>query len=273
MRINARNQVFDVAVTGPPDAPPVLLLHGFPQHSGMWDLVSAPLLGAGLRTVAVDQRGYSPGARPAAVEAYRLQECVEDAVALLDALGIDAAHVVGHDWGALVGWQMAAVRPDRVRTLTAASVPHPAALARAMATDDDQRQRSSYIRLFREAGHAEQVLLRDDADALRRVFTGCPVERIDRYLIPMREPELLTAALNWYRALPDGGFGDPGPVRVPTTYVWTSADVAIGPHAARACAEHVTGPYRFLRLHGVSHWVADEAPGALADAILDRVVD
>ena len=102
--------------TGPADGPVVLLLHGFPQSSWCWRGVWPALAAAGLRVVAPDQRGYSPDARPADVADYRMAALVADAVAVLDAVGADRAHVVGHDWGAAVAWQLAARHPDRVRT-------------------------------------------------------------------------------------------------------------------------------------------------------------
>src|SRR5262249_15043794 len=119
MQIEARGLTFDVYEGGPADGDPVLLLHGFPQDHREFDLIRPRLHEAGLRTYAVDQRGYSPGARPADVKSYRITEPAADAVAVLDALGIESAHVIGHDWGAQVGWQLAGVHPDRVRTLTA----------------------------------------------------------------------------------------------------------------------------------------------------------
>src|SRR5438046_662731 len=117
MKIRVRGMAFDVTVGGPDGRPPVLLLHGFPQNSRMWAGVSPALHAAGLRPVALDQRGSSPGARPTEVAAYRMGELVADAVAVLGELGLDSAHVVGHDWGAVVAWAMAAAQPERVRSL------------------------------------------------------------------------------------------------------------------------------------------------------------
>ncbi|NJC71073.1 alpha/beta hydrolase [Planosporangium thailandense] len=273
MEIDARGLRFHVTVDGPADGTPVLLLHGFPQNATMWAEVAPVLHAAGVRTIAPDQRGYSPGARPAAVGAYAQGECVADAVAVLDALGVDRAHVVGHDWGAIVAWGLAARHPDRVRTVTALSVPHPRAYAHALLTSFDQLRRSRYILLFRRAGKAEEVLLRDDAKLLRGIFAdaGLDAAAVDRYVEPMRQPGALTGALNWYRAVRilRGGVGRVG---VPTTYVWSTGDVAVGRAAARRCAAEVTGEYRFVELTGVSHWMADEAPAAVAGAVLDRVL-
>ncbi|MEU5914748.1 alpha/beta fold hydrolase [Micromonospora sp. NPDC047527] len=272
MQVDARGLTFEVRTGGPTDGAPVLLLHGFPQHSGEWDEVVPALHTAGLRTYALDQRGYSPGARPEAVAAYRIPELVADAVAVLDALGLDAVHLVGHDWGAIVAWALAAGHPDRVRTLTAVSVPHPAAMAHALANDTEQKARSSYIALFRKPGKAEKVLLAFNATALRKMLGGVgDGSQVDRYAGPMREPGALTAALNWYRAMSRADLAAVGPVAVPTTYVWSDRDIAIGRSAAEACAPNVSGDYRFVPLPGVTHWIPDAAPGRLAEAILARV--
>ncbi|MET7879929.1 alpha/beta fold hydrolase [Micromonospora profundi] len=272
MQVDARGLTFEVRTGGPPDGAPVLLLHGFPQHSGEWDEVAPVLHTAGLRTYALDQRGYSPGARPEAVADYRIPELVADAVAVLDALGLDAVHLVGHDWGAVVAWALAAEHPERVRTLTAVSVPHPAAMAHALGNDTEQKARSSYIALFRQPGKAEKVLLAFNATALRKMLGGVgDAPRVDRYADPMREPGALTAALNWYRAMSRADLTAVGPVAVPTTYVWSDRDIAIGRTAAEACAANVTGDYRFVPLPGVTHWIPDAAPGPLAEAILARV--
>ncbi|MEV2238860.1 alpha/beta fold hydrolase [Micromonospora sp. NPDC049891] len=272
MRIEARGLRFDVATGGPEQGDPVLLLHGFPQHSGEWDGVLPTLHAAGLRSYALNQRGYSPQARPAEVEAYRLGELVADAAAVLDALGVPAAHVVGHDWGAVVGWALAATHPDRVRTLTAVSVPHPAAMAYALTHDPQQKARSAYMLLFRQPGVAEKTLLALGAAGLRRLLRGVgDGARVAAYADPMREPGALTAALNWYRAMSKADLAAIGPVAVPTTFVWSDGDVAIGRVAAQACAAHVTGDFRFVELSGVTHWIPDETPTPLAEAIVARV--
>jgi pimeloyl-ACP methyl ester carboxylesterase len=271
MAITVRGLTFEVTTGGPQDGEPVLLLHGFPQHSAEWAGVVPALHAAGLRTYALDQRGYSPGARPADVSAYRLTELVADAVAVLDALGVDAVHLVGHDWGSAVAWTVAARHPDRVRTLTAVSVPHPAALGYALATDPDQQSRSAYFALFRQIGKAEQVLLADDAAALRAMLAAVGEDRVDGYLDRMLRPGALTAALNWYRAMSAREFAEVGPVSVPTTFVWSDGDIAVGRTAAESCAGQVTGDYRLVTLTGVTHWIPDQAPEALAEAVLARI--
>ena len=272
MRVSARGYTFRVKVGGPVGGEPVLLLHGFPQHSGMWRAVSRPLHAAGFRTIAPDQRGYSPGARPTDTDSYRITECVADGAAMLTALGLESAHVVGHDWGAIVAWFLAAHHPDRVRSLTAASVPHPAALAEAVARKLDQRMKSSYVALLRRRRLAARLLLGFDAALLRFQCTasGLPAAAVDDYVRPLTEPGALAAALAWYRAMSLAEFRALEPVGCPTTFVWSDQDRAIGRYAAERCGEHVTGPYCHVELPGVSHWIADVAPDALAGAIIDR---
>jgi pimeloyl-ACP methyl ester carboxylesterase len=191
---------------------------------------------------------------------------------MLDALGVERADVVGHDWGAAVAWQVADRHPDRVRTLTAVSVPHPLAFVDALRTDDDQRERSQYMKLFRTEGKAEGVLLGDGDSGLRAFFRGAEgAVDVDRYVSLMREPGVLTGCLNWYRGQQLADIEDVGATTVPTLYVWSDGDMALGPTAAHATAGHVSAPYRFEVLHGVSHWVPEEAPEQLSTWLLEHL--
>ena len=275
LQIDVGDLTFDVRVDGPEDGRPVLLLHGFPQTSASWSAVTPLLAEANLRTYAPDQLGYSPGARPDEVDAYSAQNIAQVTCDLMTALGLPRADVVGHDWGANVAWTLAAWHADRVRSLTAVSVPHPAAYTAAFRADPEQKERSGYIRLFWQAGKAEEVLLADDARRLRRMLsgsdgeTGVPAEAIDEYVAVLSAPGALTAALNWYRAMSSGTRVDP--VGVPTTFVWSDGDVAIGRTAAEACVSHVTGDYSFVELSGVTHWIPEQAPEQLVEAILGRL--
>jgi pimeloyl-ACP methyl ester carboxylesterase len=269
MQIQARGLTFDVHEGGPADGTPVLLLHGFPQDHREFDLILPRLHAAGLRTYALDQRGYSPGARPAAVADYRLGEPTADAIAVLDALGVEQAHVIGHDWGAQVGWLLAAGHPDRVSSLTAVSVPHPRGLGVALRNQPSQKLRFAYMGVFRSR-IAERLLLGADGTALRQMMRPIGA-RAGLYASAMREPGRLTGALNWYRALTGGQLGSVGKVTVPTTYVWSDGDPVVGRPAALATATWVTGDYRFVTLRGIGHWVPEEAPRALADVALARI--
>ncbi|MEU7766991.1 alpha/beta hydrolase [Nocardia sp. NPDC049190] len=170
-----------------------------------------------------------------------------------------------------MGWAVAARLPERVRTFSAVSHPHPAALEQAVAEDEDQAQRSHYLTTLRRPRTAEQTLLADDAVGLRRIFEWrVPEERVEDYVRRFELPGALTGALNWYRASPDGDRIDP--VEVPTLYVWSTEDVTTGSTAALATHQYVSGPYRFEMLEDVSHWVPEEAPEALTRLLMRHLL-
>ncbi len=264
--------VFDVRDSGPADGEPVVLLHGFPQDSGAFDRMSPALHQSGLRTLAPDLRGYSPGARPTARSEYRMRTVVDDVLALLDAAGLNSAHVVGHDWGGLAAWALAAWHPWRVRTLTALSVPHPAAMTQAM-LHSDQALRSGYMAFFQLPAVPERALLAGGGRGLRRMLHagGLPDELAERYVSRMREPGALTAALNWYRAIPLSGRDPVGVVRVPTLLLWGDRDVALGRPAVEASSRYVAGPYRLEVLEGLGHWLPEQAADRVAELVTAHV--
>jgi len=268
--VRAGEFTFDAIVDGPSDGPLVLLLHGFPQSAHEWRAQVAALAQAGCRAVAFDQRGYSPGARPTAVEHYRMPHLVADVLAVADDMGGHAFHLVGHDWGAAAAWQVAGRYPERVRSLTAVSVPHPKALTGAMrAADGDQAQRSSYMTWFRDdSGAVEHELLADNAARLREVFGDLDA---DEYVHRMQEPGALTAALNWYRAARSDDLLDLPDVSVPTLFVWSDNDPAIGRAAADTCSLYVSGDYRFEVFEGVDHWIPEKAADRLSAVLLDHL--
>jgi len=149
---------FDVADTGPAGAAAVVLLHGFPGSARTWDAVAPALAGAGYRVLVPTQRGYSPRARPAGRRAYRVEALVADVLALADQAGLDRFHLVGHDWGGAVAWQLATAHPDRVASLTSLSTPHPRAMLRAMVTSR-QALHSWYIAAFQVPRLPEALLM------------------------------------------------------------------------------------------------------------------
>ena len=247
----------------------VLALHGFPQSARSWRAVGERLAAEGVRTIAPDQRGYSPLARPDGVESYRMTLLVDDVLAVADALGAQRFHLLGHDWGAQVGWNVCDRAPDRVVSFTALSVPHPRAFAAAYREDEEQRKASEYIGLFWQPDVAEEWLAGDDWAGLRRMLAGLPEDEIEHYVMRMRSPGALTAALAWYRAM-ESGAGS-APTRVPTTYVWSTGDAALRRRGAELCGEFVDADYRLVVLDGVSHWIPDEAPDAAFQAVLARI--
>lgn len=157
---------FEVIDTGPLDGPVIIALHGFPQRGSCWAGVTPLLAAAGYRVLAPDQRGYSPGARPGAIEAYRMDRLGGDVLALADAAGARSVHVLGHDWGGAVAWYLGSRHADRVRTLSVASTPHPRAMITAMR--GSQALRSYYMALFQIPKLPELLLRVRDGALLRR---------------------------------------------------------------------------------------------------------
>ncbi len=263
--------LFDVRDTGPSDGPVVVLLHGFPQHNDSWTAVADRLVAQGYRCLAPNQRGYSSGARPPRRRDYRMSELVADIGALIDASGARRVHLVGHDWGAAVAWAVAAEMPERLATVSPVSVPHPAAFVKSFATSL-QGLASWYMYFFQLPRIPEWILLRRNgammSQSLRR--TGQTRAVAERDGQAMSEPGALTAAINWYRAIPLSRPPTRSPkISVPTMYVWSDRDTALLPRAAHDTARYVNGEYRFEILPDVSHWIPDEQPDRLAELLLD----
>ena len=271
--------VFDAVAWGPDDGEPVLLLHGFPQCAWVWRFVQPPLADAGLRSVAPDLRGYSPGARPLEVDAYRMDLLVDDVLGIADRLGWPRFHLVGHDWGGALAWHVAGAAPDRVRTLNVVATPHPRALAAAREAGagpdgDDQAARSSYIDAFRAEG-AEDLLLADGGAVFRAGLEafGLGAEDAAHYVARIDSREAATGMLQWYRAARPEDAAAVGPITVPTMYVYPDADPALGPTAAAGTAAEVDGPYRYEVLAGVGHWAPEQAPDQLVPLLLEHLAD
>lgn len=271
MHYHRGSLTFDVVAGGPPEGELVVLLHGFPQGAGCWRDVVPALHAAGFRTLAPDQRGYSPGARPVGSAAYRTRALLDDVLALLDSVEAPRAHVVGHDWGGAVAWAMAAVAPERVSTVAVVSTPHPGAMRRAAL--HGQLLRSWYMALFQVPGLAER-LLAPGRRGWASVARDLPPDFAAAYAERMSDRAARVAALAWYRALP-AELARPsvlvGPVDVPTLYVWGDADPALGGAAARATRDFVRGPYRFEVLAGAGHWIPETRPVDLAAALLEHL--
>ena len=268
--------IFDVTDSGPADGPVVVLLHGFPQQNSSWEQIIPLLTAKGFRCLAPNQRGYSPGARPTRRRDYRATELVKDILALIDASGADRVHLVGHDWGAAVAWGVAGNAPERLASMSALSVPHPMAFMRSMLTSR-QGLASWYMYVNQLPWVAERFMLGRDGKGktMAKVLTrsGLPPEAAARDARSMAEPGALTAALNWYRAMPMDfsglGVGSKAQkITVPALYVWSDRDIALTAKPARDTANYVSGPYRFETLAGASHWLPEEKPAEVAELLL-----
>jgi pimeloyl-ACP methyl ester carboxylesterase len=273
IQLDVNGFTFDAVAAGPDDGELILMLHGFPQTSFEWRHQMPPLAEAGYRVVAPDQRGYSPAARPPSIESYSIGLLASDVFGMADELGYDVFHVVGHDWGAAVAWVVTMIDPERVASVSAVSVPHPAALAKALADPSgEQAGKSGYVAFFQSPESTSQ-LIADDAAFLRGIFAGAGLtdEEEQVYVDALGTEAAIDAALNWYRAT-DFSVGGVAPdVAVPSLFVWGMDDIAIGRQAAELGADYVSGPYRFEPLQDVGHWVPEESPELLTALLLEHL--
>ncbi len=269
--------VFDVSIAGDAAAPLVLLLHGFAVSRHLYDAQLPALAEAGYFAVAPDQRGYSPGARPDPADParhYDIELLIGDALDLAAAVGHGARrrfHLVGHDWGGSLAWEIAARHPERLGSLAMLSRPHPDAFGRALREDPEQPHRSRHHKAFLHPG-AAAGLLAEDAKWLRtrHAANGVPPAATERHLSVIGDPAAMEAALAWYRAR--GTVHRPiGPVRVPTLFIWGDADDTVGRVAAEGTAEFVQAPYRFEVLPGAGHYAPDQAPERVTALLLEHL--
>ncbi len=269
-RIGANGLHFEVADEG--SGTPVVLLHGFPDTSALWRHQVAALTGAGFRTIAPDMRGRGRSDRPPDVADYALTKIVGDVIGIMDALGVQRAHVVGHDWGAAVAWLVAMLAPNRVDHLAVVSVGAPGA---AGPPTLQELQKGWYRILFLFEGAAEDLAQRNDWYLLREMLQGGG-EDFGVYISNLSPPGALTAALNWYRAnLPVDRLiaGGPGPqlppVAAPTMGVFGTADLYLTEDAMVRSASKVKGPWRYERIEGAGHFIPLENPDQLNRLLLD----
>jgi pimeloyl-ACP methyl ester carboxylesterase len=265
MQIETNGVTLDVQVEG--EGRPVVLVHGFPDTKRLWSKQVPALRDAGFKVILPDMRGYGASSKPAAVDAYSIPMLAIDIVGILDHLGIERAHVVGHDWGAAASWATAMFAADRVDHLVALSVGHPAAFA---AMDMAQRQKSWYMLLF-QYGQAEDWLSRDGWANFRE---WCHHPDADAVTAELERDGSLTPALNYYRATitPQALTGPPidfPPVQAPTMGVWSSNDFALLEQQMTDSAKFVATTFRYERIDGPDHWMQWEAPDKVNALLLD----
>lgn len=259
-RLRIDDLAFYVRTTG--EGPPLLLLHGFPDSGAVWRHQIDPLAALGRTVVVPDLRGCGDTDMAGDKRRYTLDRLVEDVLAIVDAVAPSARtfDLVGHDWGAAVGWRLAASRPERVRRFAALSVGHPEAYRHAGA---EQKRKGWYLFLFVTPWIAEACLR---ARNFRALAANAPTaEDAERWRRDLARPGRLTAGLNWYRAnLTREGINFRLPaVRVPTLGVYSTADVALAEDQMTGSAAYMEAPWRYERLEGVGHWLQIEAADAV----------
>jgi pimeloyl-ACP methyl ester carboxylesterase len=260
---------------GPADGPLLILLHGFPEFWWGWRHQITPLAESGFHVLAPDLRGYNLSDAPQDISSYILDTLVTDVIALADHYGAEHFYLVGHDWGGIVAWGVAAKHPYRLERLVVMDAPHPDLWAEDLFKHPTQALRSSYVALFQLPWLPEQVLgtlnfaaLRSMVETSARQDAFKPGE-IERYVEAWAQPGSLKAMLNYYRALrkrikPD----HPTKILCPVLVLWGEKDSFLEHHVARASLEYCSSGQLFI-VKGATHWLHLEEPAVVSSKIID----
>ena len=274
----------NVAISGPADAPPVILLHGFPESHRTWRGI-APLLEDRFRLIMPDQRGFAGSDRPTEVDAYRANVIVEDLFALADALGVENFALVGHDWGGAVAWEAAIGGNSRVERLAIINSPHPVIFQKSLIESAEQRSASQYINAFRVPGFEKAIEKMGYEAFFEKSFSAhgdlalIPEAEKQQYIAEWSQPGAMAAMLNWYRAsqlvvpppvvtvpIPDWVLAAFPKVRIPTLVVWGMRDPALLPLQLEGL-DRLVEDLAIVRLPDAGHFAPWETPGPVADAL------
>ena len=276
--------MMNVALAGPTDAPPVILMHGFPESHRTWREIAARL-GDRLRLIMPDLRGFGESDRPQNVEAYATDTLIADIFALADALEIDRFALVGHDWGGAIAWAAALRSDPRIERLAIINSPHPLIFQKSLIEDEAQRAASQYIRAFRDSRMEAGIEAMGFQAFFEKSFAKhvdlakIPAEERQRYLDDWSRPGALTAMLNWYRAsqivvpaaqehaaMPPWVERGVPRLKIPVRVIWGLEDKALLPIQLEGIGE-VGDDVEVFPLKGVGHFAPWEAPDQVADAL------
>lgn len=246
------------------EGPAVLLLHGFPDCHEVWRKQIPALVEAGYQVIAPDLRGCGASEMPPRRGDYRLTTLIADLAALLDALGIAKVRLIGHDWGAVIGWQFCAAHPDRVDRYVALSVGHPNSYANGGLA---QKLKGWYVLFFQIPGAAERLLRARDWLLFRR-STDYPDEA-PNWIAKLARPGRLTAAINYYRANPQLLLGNCPRVAVPVLGVWSDGDRFLTEGQMSESGKWMDAPFRYARIAGANHWLQLVMPERINALLLD----
>lgn len=256
-----------VAEAGPPDGPPVLLLHGFPEFWWGWRRQLPALAAAGFRAIAPDLPGYNLSDKPRRLGAYRLDRLAELVPALADDLDAAALPLIGHDWGGALAWWSALCHPERISRLAILNAPHPSVLRRALRSSPEQRKRNVYMLYFQLPWLPERKLAAGGYRPLRSMLrrTSRPgtfdEAELERYAQAAGRPGALGGMLAWYRAALRRPAPRPPHARVEpeTLILWGAEDVALGRELVAPSAERCRSA-QVIWFESAGHWLQHEEP-------------
>jgi len=243
----------------------VILLHGFPDTAYLWRNQIDPIVQAGYRVIVPDLRGCGNSEAPVGKSKYKLETLVKDVIALMDLLRIDQASIVGHDWGAALGWHVAIAHPERVKRYVALSVGHPLSYKKA---GIEQKLRSWYA-IFITLPYIPEILFRSFNWSFLRAFVQNHSET-SQWIKDKSRPGRLTAALNWYRAnVWRLLFGAAQKLKVPAFGIWSTGDIYLTERQMLMSGAFVDSSWRYERIENSGHWIPLDAPDRLNQILID----
>jgi pimeloyl-ACP methyl ester carboxylesterase len=268
--IAANGMTFQCRVCGlHNEGEPVILLHGFPESSYMWENILKFLAAEGYRCLAPDLRGYSPKARPQGIKNYGINKIASDVVALADVLGFQKFHLVAHDWGAGCGWTLVELYPRLVNSWSALSVPHMEAWYKAKKDNCDQAKLSWYITLFQIPIIPELFLGIATSIPFLRKFVWKESDTT-AYTNIFSKFAGRKSIINWYRAnykLPISY----GKVSIPTILIWGNKDIAFARSGIEDTKNYMaTEDYKLIEID-VGHTLVQDAPDKVRDEIFKHI--
>lgn len=275
IQIKIDNLTFDCRTNGDKKNELVILLHGWPETSYMWTRLMSSFSKSGFYCVAPNLRGYSKEACPKGKKHYSLDKLSQDVLDIFKYLNKSKFHLIGHDWGALIGWKLVHDNQDKILSWTGISVPHPQAFGKAIAINSQQRKMSQYAKYFQLPYLPELILRKNNFAILKRLWENCEAEEVNNYLEVFRNPKQLTASLNYYRsnykqlkrAAKNQILGN---INVPTLFIWGNKDIAIGSYAVDESHQYIKNDYEFIALNA-GHWLIQTNYHELEKAITKHI--
>lgn len=270
-KINIDKLEFDCRISGNEDHELVILLHGFPETSFMWKNLMTEIAALGFYCVAPNMRGYSKNACPKGRNHYTIKIISQDILDIAKSLGKDKFHLIGHDWGSVVGCNIVYKNQDKILSWSSLSMPHIQAFRKAIRLNEDQKKRSQYIKWFLIPFVPEFGIRKNDFELFRKLWKHSTNEEVEDYLAVFRRKRSLTAALNYYRA----NFGKSkseqiGDILVPTLFIWGGNDMYVGAFAAENNHKYMKGDYTFLELDA-GHWLIQSNYSEVKHAIIEHL--
>jgi len=248
----------------------IILLHGFPETSRMWNGLIKVLENEGYRIIAPDQRGYSQGARPSKVSDYTIDKLSQDVIDIANEFNIDKFHLVGHDWGSAVGWYISSKFSDRIITWTALSVPHLDAFGYSMRNDKVQIKKSEYIKFFNMPILPEIYFKIFSYKNLKNIWRKSSESEIISYLETFKQRKALKSALNWYRANLKDDQSIIGDISIPTLIIYGMNDMAIDVKSVDNSVQFLKGKYKIEKLNS-GHWLIQESFEEVSKSIIKHI--